>query len=192
MASLTAFNADYDCITGGFPYIDNRRGLGTASARADVGAFAKSSFLGGLMASPALSALLAGLLAGLFGYLHGLLSSNGPYVLFWPLIGGVLAVYIATRHPAALTGAARQVSLAAASGAVATVVFLVILIPTYSELIAVAAAPRGRFPGARAPVQFNSPAVTNFVIVAMAFIPVAAFGGGVAWLFRRFGGSGGR
>ena len=139
------------------------------------------------MPSRPLSAALVGLIAGLLFSLHSLLPHSYLYPLIWPLLAGGLAVYIASRRTGALTEKARQVVLAAGTGAVAAVAFLFVSITTIYAFSAMASLPRGPALAANQTAHITPSMVVNVVIVALFFVPVAAIGGILARPILRIG-----
>ncbi len=122
-------------------------------------------------------AALIGAVSGLLFYLHALFPKSYLYPFVWPLIGGAMAVYLATRTSPALRGWAEALVLACGVGIVAGVFFL---LPGIGTLYAIGRVAQESFPplGGRTLSSLDRTMVVNSAIFAFVAIPATAVAGG--------------
>ena len=141
-----------------------------------------------------LIAVVTGFLAGLLFHLSTLLPASYLYPLAWPVLGGGLAVYAATRENRVLPGIGRQISRAAGSGVVAAAVFLSISVPeVYGSYALAVTSSAGRLmrcgsvPCEGPDADLVHALVVNLIVVAVWTIVLAGIGGLLAGHILRIG-----
>ena len=125
--------------------------------------------------------VLVGMLAGLVFYLNALLPNGYLYPFIWPFLAGGIIVYIDLRQTSPSIGIGRSAVMAVETGAVAALVWLAIVMPTYystsssSESATLGLRAIGQ--DSNGVAQSVRAQMVNFAIAALFFIPLSGLGG---------------
>ena len=126
-----------------------------------------------------------GFAAGLLLYANALLPNSHAYPFVWPLIGGAVALWSATRHSTKRLIAGSTLWLGAGVGLLAAIVAVIAVVPTYALLTRAAGGPLARALGAPGPLPWSPRAREVFALVLLLAIPAALLGSVVARPFAR-------
>jgi len=122
-------------------------------------------------------AALIGAVSGLMFYLHALFPQSYLYPLVWPVIGGAIAVYMATKTVPPSREWPKALVLAYGVGIASGIFFF---LPGIGTLYAIGRVTLDTFPplGNRGLPPFDRIQVVNSAIFAFVAIPAAAIAGG--------------